>query len=270
MITVRKVFLSDICVKYKIDSEKEKETELKTKCHEDFFYILDEKNKCGLWVINSSVEIHSWYRVSPFQHFFQELMSVAGKQIVHAGVIANNEFGVLLTGDSGAGKTTTTLHAVLNGYRYLSEDYCILSWDQNRFTAHSLYNAIKLTDKSNFDIASQFNHDPIVISAGEKVKKAFFLSKHPHAVIAKKTPIRAIVSLKITTNTSCDLKKDELKNAIKSLAFSTIGQNPIYANQAIKNFYEFSKKVPLFQLCLSRQLEKNTSAIGRLFDELSA
>ena len=270
MITARKNFLRDICIKNNLTPGLDDKNTLLTKCHEDFFYLIDMENRCAIWVINENIEIHAWYRVSPFQHFFQELMSVMNKQIAHAAVVANDDFGLLFTGNSGAGKTTTTLLAIKNGYRYVSEDYCILTNKHNRLTAHSLYNAIKIMEDVNFNLKTLFKHEPICIQTKEKEKKAYFLSQQDTIKIAKNVPIRGILSLKITSDINPSIIKENPQSAIKSLAFSTIQQNPIYANCAIKNFYLYTKSVPLFQFNLSHDFEKNINLLTKLFYELSS
>lgn len=270
MITTRKDFLAHVCQTYHIEPESQDLTNMRTKTHEDFFYLIDMKKHFAIWVVNSYTPLHAWYRVSPFQHFFQEVMSLFNKQVTHAAVIANNEYGIILTGASGAGKTTTTLLAIQQGYHYVSEDYCVLTNDNAQLHAHSLYNSIKITENTSSALQALFTHEPLYIHAPSKLKKAYFLAEQEQITIKQNTPIRAICSLKITPYLNPVITEQSRGESIKSLAFSTIQQNPIYTRQSIKNFYAYTDNMPLFQLQLSTNFEKNLTCIQELFYELSS
>ena len=53
-------------------------------------------------------------------------MSLRSSLLLHAGVVAHGDAGVLLPGASGAGKSTLVAALCLNGFRYLSDDLGVL------------------------------------------------------------------------------------------------------------------------------------------------
>lgn len=57
---------------------------------------------------------------------------------LHANGVVNGEGGVLLIGDSGAGKTTLTLSLVQAGWRYLADDALLLRRDNEHVAALAL------------------------------------------------------------------------------------------------------------------------------------
>jgi hypothetical protein len=60
--------------------------------------------------------------------------------LVHAGFVADKDAGVLLIGESGAGKTTSTLACLQSGWGYLSDDLAALEIrDDGTAWGHSVY-----------------------------------------------------------------------------------------------------------------------------------
>ncbi len=60
--------------------------------------------------------------------------------LVHAGFVADRDAGVLLIGESGAGKTTSTLACLQSGWGYLSDDLVALEIrDDGTAWGHSVY-----------------------------------------------------------------------------------------------------------------------------------
>lgn len=266
MINARKQFLASICKKNGLVPASQNTRHLNTKCHKDYFYIIDFDNGYALWVINSYAPMQAWYKVSPFQHFFQEWMTLSSKQMAHAAAIGNHQGAILFTGASGAGKTTTTLLALHAGYQYISEDYCVLSKMQQSLTVYSVFNAMKLTQKTEAEAQIHFSQKPLLVQGPYKSKQAYYLAEEQHIQIKVSASVNAICSLSVGNTATPLLTKQQPNDAIRALAFSTIRQNPIYANQSLKQFYSYLTLQPLYHLCLSAIPKRNLVCIEELFN----
>ncbi len=63
-----------------------------------------------------------------------------GLQALHAGLVAHQGRGALITGPSGSGKSTTTLSCLLSGLDFLSDDYLAIRPDsEGHPTGHALF-----------------------------------------------------------------------------------------------------------------------------------
>src|SRR5690606_18578920 len=64
-------------------------------------------------------------------------------QLVHAGAMAKDGTGVLITGQSGSGKSTSCLNLLRAGYDYLGDDYVWIELSEQT-TVYSLYQTAKI------------------------------------------------------------------------------------------------------------------------------
>lgn len=78
----------------------------------------------------------------------QTLMAVWARDLdvplAHAGLVARDGRGILLGGPGGAGKSTTALACVANGFDFLGDDRVGLEKTDSAFIGHSLYNSVLL------------------------------------------------------------------------------------------------------------------------------
>ena len=266
MTALRKQFIDSLCQEKSIDPETQNTHELYSACVIDHLYFVDISNRFVFYVINDfnqTKDINIAYRVSPFQYLFQLLMHGLNKQMTHSAAIANDDYGILLTGASGAGKTTTTLSALQHGYHYIGEDYTVLEKKDGQLFAHSIYNTVKMTEKTYQRIADF--QEQRFISLPQRGKNAYFISEHNKFKIKLSAPIKAICSLSIATAKEPVLQQQTPLQAIKSLAFSTIENNPIFANQTLKKFHSFLENVALYHLTLGSDAKLNMQSINRVF-----
>jgi hypothetical protein len=70
----------------------------------------------------------------------------------HSAALLSNGVGYLLSGDSGSGKTTSTLNLISAGYKYVSDDVVLLEEVNGEIIAHSLAKTINV----DRDLAGRF------------------------------------------------------------------------------------------------------------------
>lgn len=71
-----------------------------------------------------------------------------GINVVHAGLVADGDDGILLAGPGGVGKSTTTLACVAAGMMLLGDDQVALGERAGWFEAHSLYATARVTTQT--------------------------------------------------------------------------------------------------------------------------
>ena len=80
-------------------------------------------------------------------------------QVVHSGLVAENGSGVLLAGESGDGKSTTTLACLMGGLDFLSDDHVwIEAVDGNEFLGHGLYASVNIRAEQLESFESMAGH----------------------------------------------------------------------------------------------------------------
>jgi hypothetical protein len=88
---------------------------------------VDRTNRRGVVWYRSATHLPSWEVARPFLQAFKGLAPTTGLTPVHAAAVALGERGILITGYSGAGKTSTALACVEAGWRYVGDDVVLIA-----------------------------------------------------------------------------------------------------------------------------------------------
>lgn len=109
---------------------------------------LDRRGRCLIGWATSAGELTLYERGKPLYLTLSVWYRDRGVQIVHAGLVADGERGLLIGGPGGAGKSTTTCACVCGGMEYLGDDYIGLTVEADgSFVGHSLYGSAWLEEE---------------------------------------------------------------------------------------------------------------------------
>ena len=102
---------------------------------------------------------------------FPRILTAVGSSIglteLHCGCVSRDGFGLVLAGEAGAGKSTTTLALVQAGFSFVSEDWTYFSLRHGRLFAWGLPTGVKLLPDAiaHFDQLKKF--ETVVTLNGE-------------------------------------------------------------------------------------------------------
>lgn len=113
-------------------------------------------------------------------------------QVVHSGLVAENGSGVLLAGESGDGKSTTTLACLMGGLDFLSDDHVwIEAESEGEFLGHALYASVNIKATQLESFRSMAGHG-IAGKHPAEAKSLVFLHPLFPGRIKSTTSIRAV------------------------------------------------------------------------------
>lgn len=199
-----------------------------------------------------------WEPSTPLVHFCRWIASQNGKSLVHAASIAHEGVGVLLVGDGGAGKSGTTLGAMLGGLQSAGDDYSLIS-DGPPYFAHAIHHTVKqdlnglrrLGLPTNFELNWQnkavFQPEGIIGSA-----------------IVDAVEVRAIV-MPQRGATKTTLSKIAAPQVFKTLALSTLIQLGGDPAVFFKSCGSMVRELPCYRMDMSAE---NDEIVGVLKDFL--
>lgn len=189
-------------------------------------WLLDEQRATAvLWVENEGA-LPLWEHTSPLRGAARWWSTVHGAAMVHAGAVADSAGCVLLVGDSGAGKSTTTMACHGSGLDVLGDDFCLVEppTDTTPSIAHTIYRLAKLDERA-LDLLPHLR--PRVVGTGWRGKKLIELASDamaPRPVVA----ICQVVQDASSTTHATPMSRIE---ALRAVAPSTIFQQRLWERE---------------------------------------
>ena len=227
--------------------------------------LLDTEQAMAIYWVNDATELPYYEQGAPLRTIFNWWLSSHNYQCIHAGAVGTDTGGILLTGKSGSGKSTTALACLDSDLFYVSDDYCLFTNEPKPYV-YSLYNTAKLNGLR--DLQRQPHFLPMIHNpdqAGQD-KLMLFLARHMPHKLRTGFPLKAILLPCVTGEVETRLKRVSAGMALKALAPTSMLQLPGAAQRAFENMGELVRKVPCYQLALG----PNIKAIPEIILELLA
>ncbi|MDS3861161.1 hypothetical protein RIF25_10120 [Thermosynechococcaceae cyanobacterium BACA0444] len=204
---------------------------------------------------------------SPFKVIWHWLVQSKGQLMLHAGAVGLEDKGVLLVGKGGSGKSTTALACVDSKLKYLSDDYCVVTWEQP-LKVHSLFSTVKLVGKNDLK-RFPFINKYLSNSRNIEYEKAMaFVNQFAPEALLNELPLKAICIPKVTGLSATTWERTSPAKALFSIAPSSILQLP-YTNQ---NTFQMISKVashlPCFYLKIGTDIKQIPENILQILNEL--
>lgn len=227
----------------------------------EMLFAYDRLTRQGYFWTQDVARFSIYERAAPLQTLFHWALAEFGWQIVHAAAVGRAEGGLLLVGNTGAGKSTTTLASLAyEGLSYLSDDKCLVRLESEP-QAFGLYNATKL----HADMLNHFPHlQPLVAGWDDEYKAGKSLAfLHPTYAdqLIPSFPLKVILIPQIGHGLQPGLTPANTNAAFRVLGPSTI----IWLPGAEASNYHFMaqlvQKLPCYFLNLSRQPRENVAAM---------
>ena len=111
-------------------------------------FLYSRSKRTGMYWVSAAEDIPWWDTTCSFRVIFHLWTRDLPAQLVHAGAIANKDTGVLITGVSGSGKSTSCLNLLRAGYKYLGDDFVWIELEPVP-VVHALYQTAKV-EVANF------------------------------------------------------------------------------------------------------------------------
>ena len=227
--------------------------------------LFDRQTQVGLYVVQDANRLPYYEDGMPLRTLLHWWLRDQGRQLVHAAAVGNEQGGVLIVGQGGAGKSTTALACLLAGMRYVADDYCVIALAPEPVVA-SLYNSGKVAADHlhRFPMLAPLVSNPAGLGQGEKA--LLFLQHSFPAQLVACLPLRAILQPQITGQPATSLQPISSSTALRSLAPSTIFQLSNGGEQDFRLLAALVRQVPTYRLALGTAIGQIPGVIQQLLD----
>jgi hypothetical protein len=187
-----------------------------------------------------------------------------GLRLLHAGLVARDGAGVLLPGESGTGKSTTSLAAAVQGLEFLGDDFVALERSgDGAFIGHSVFSSTCIV-RENLSRFPELEAHAVEDGAAEEEKPTLFLSEILPGRLRAAVPIRAIALLRIRQERT-EIRRASRPEALRALAASTLHTVvPRPGRAALEALGQLVERVPAYWLLLGHDLREVAPSIERI------
>jgi len=226
------------------------------------FSAVDNARGRAIYWLHGVGAVPYFERAAPLRHVFQGWLQREGLFVAHASAVGLASGGVMVSGRSGCGKSTTAIACLAAGLGYLGDDYILLSANGQPF-AYSLYACAKL----NRDTLAWFPDlsDEVVNRDVLDVEKALIVlggSRGPSLLGG--FPLRAILLPQLHDARETRLRRVTPGSAFRALApdtlFTSLG-NPRLTSRGL---HRLVHALPCYEVALGRDLAHIPSVIAEL------
>jgi hypothetical protein len=209
-------------------------------------HLFDSARKVAIYWLASIDYVPYWESSFPFRDIFHWWLPTQPYQPVHAGAVGLPSGGVLITGKSGSGKSTTCLSCLDSDLLYAGDDYVLVAADPAP-TVYSLYNSAKLEPDNleRFPNLRSLVSNPHQLAAEKAV--VYLQEQLPQKLISH-FPIRAIILPRVTGARDTHLVPASPASSLIALAPTTLFHLPRANQITFAKLSSLVKQVPSYWL----------------------
>lgn len=232
----------------------------------DMFEGYDEAAAEGWFAIGRADELTTGERGAPFRLALHWWCTARGMQFAHGGAVGLGGTAVLVVGPTGAGKSSTTLVCVEDGFDYVADDYCVIEAGALP-VAHSLYSSAKIF------VADEARYPKLASGRTARHNDAddktlVLVHRALPAQVVTRQRVGAIVVPVRTQESTTTFARVSAGTGLQALAPSTVAQFPGGAATALSSLAALARAVPSYELRLGTDRATVAPAVRAVLADL--
>lgn len=235
---------------------------IKTAFHYSEFSVnvMDLKTNSAVYWVKKAENLPYWATSSPFRTILNWWMEKNGAQLMHAAAVGTNDGALLITAKGGAGKSTTAVSSLLDGMKYLADDYLIVRKDPVP-RVYSIYSTAKIgvSDNHRFPELDKYAADHV---QKDQEKDVLYLYPAFKDQIVKELPIKTILMPNIQPEQEeTTFSPISFWRINRAMSFTTMAQLPGAGTHTHEFFHELCESVPTMTLNLGSNIKQVPKAL---------
>jgi len=231
---------------------------------ESVISMLDLEGGRGWYCVRDAGSLPAWEAAAPLRALFRWVLGVHGMALVHAAAIGSGGAGVLLAGQGGAGKSTTTALCVLGGFTSVGDDYIVI--DSEAKTAHSLYRTLKL----HRHLVEEGPFASFGSSEAGQHKRLLWIDDVSPSSLVPEVPVDAVLLPRVGERADSVFLATSPAEVHKALVPSSILQLPGPGSQTAADVANMARHTPGYDALLTSDLGRVATDMAGFFESLPA
>lgn len=116
--------------------------------HEHSLWVMRSDINTAIRWVTTAGDVPLWEQLSPLRAAARWIAAANQSATVHCGAVGNEHGAVLLVGDAGAGKSTTSMACLGSTLDVLGDDFCFVDASKPTPVVDAMYRLAKLDDRS--------------------------------------------------------------------------------------------------------------------------
>lgn len=220
--------------------------------------IYDRERAFGIYWALDAPALGACQEAAPLRNVLRWIAMDAGAHLVHAAAVGDGDDGVLVLGAKGAGKSTTSLAAMLQGLTFVADDFCLLDDTDGAWRATPLTHTARVTDET-LALLPALRHRITNHGAPADHKAEITVADHLAeglAIRALTTPVRAAVT--------GPARPVDRTTFVRAVLAGTVGVFAGMGQETLALLVRLSEELPCFALPIGPELR----GAGRTVAEL--
>ena len=207
-----------------------------------------------------------WEDSFPLVQFLHWTAMAQGRRIIHAAALGFGGRGVVISGNSGAGKSGTTLAGLLGGLDSIGDDYVLLDIGQDRVRAFPMTRIMK-QDARGLRRNGLSPDDRRFVGPNWQGKYELYLAELMGHAIPEFLDLAAIILPRIGGEGAARLVPVASRDAMMALLPSNLVQLPGGRRFGVEFLADFSRRLPAYRLELGADPSSVTAVIADLIEK---
>ncbi|WP_353125291.1 HPr kinase/phosphorylase [Parapedobacter pyrenivorans] len=226
-------------------------------------FLYSRSKRTGIYWAQTAADVPWWEATFSFRILFHFWTRDLPAQLVHAGAVAKNGEGVLITGPSGSGKSTSCLNLLRAGYEYLGDDYVWVELGGSP-RVHTLYQTAKVEPHNLRERFSDWMPRVINTEAVGQQKAIFHVGElYPKSLI-KSATLQAILLPTVANQVASTLTEARPSETLLAMAPTTLHHLPHHRQVAYQKLRDISAAIPGFRWQLGADKQQFEASIQQL------
>lgn len=226
---------------------------------------LDLETGEGCFWVETASTLPFWAKSSPMRSMFNWLLVPRGAFLLHAAVVGTEHGGVLVTGKGGVGKSTTALVALEQGMQFAGDDYVVVTLNDDRPRAFSLYSTAKVVPRQ-LDLLPGLRDLVDPLQSADDEKAILFLHPRQDRLIAREIDLRWMVTPRFGDGPETTFEAVAAADLQQAAAFTTMSQLPHAGEETHRFIVALTKALKTARIVLGKPAGV-PAALARLVEE---